>query len=412
MICLEEAQQILHDQLQHILFPRVERVPLWEAGGRVLAMELVAEEDVPRFDRSLVDGFALFSADTAGAAAENSVALKITASIAAGSSLPRSLEPGTAMKIFTGAPLPWGADSVIKKEEVVERAAEDGNSPMVIVKRPVAPGEGVALRGEDISAGERLLSYGTVISSAHLGILATLGVDPVPVYAKPQIGIFSTGDELVDVKSPLKHGQLRASNIYTLAGIVRQAGGIPVSLGLVKDRVESVVQAYHRARELGLPMVISTGGTASGDYDVIKEAMEKVSASRLFDKVAIRPGAPLIASLREEQLLVALSGNPSGAAVTMLLLLFPLIARLAGTHRELACEQARLAKPLVRKSSGVRSFLWGNCFEQEGCLFVAPLDNQFCGAIKSFAGSNCLVEIPAGKVDYPVNALVAIRRLP
>src|SRR5699024_9739419 len=143
-------------------------------------------------------------------------------------------------------------------------------------------GEGVALKGEDISNGEFLLSSGTTLQSVHMGVLATLGMEFVPVYRKPKIGIFSTGSELVEIYSKLQHGQLRVSNTYTLAEIIRQAGALPVNLGVVKDETADVTKIYEKAKQLELPIVISTGGTATGDYDLIKEAMDSVSSSRLF----------------------------------------------------------------------------------------------------------------------------------
>jgi len=413
LLSLENAKDILFNELERaLLVPiNVESVPLWEAGGRILAKDVVAQEDVPAFDRSPIDGYALIASDTIGAAVDHPATLKIIDTVAAGSYSKKMLVPGTAMKIFTGAPLPQGANCIIKKEEVTEARSKLGSLSEVIIKRAVVRGEGIATKGEDISLGEPLFESGTVLTSAHMGILATLGIDPVPVFVKPQIGIFSTGNELVDVHKPPEHGQLRASNIYTLAEIIRQAGGIPVNLGVVKDRIEDVIQVYKKARQLGLPVVISTGGTASGDYDVIKEAMDGISTSRLFNKVAIRPGAPVVASIKKGQLLIGLSGNPAGAAVAMLLLVFPVISKLAGTKKPLEQSKGKLTTPIFRKG-GLRGFLWACYYEQNGCLYAATFENQFCGAMKTHAKSNCLIEIPAGKVNLPAGDLVTIWKLP
>ncbi|KUO51280.1 MAG: hypothetical protein APF76_17525 [Desulfitibacter sp. BRH_c19] len=418
MLLLENAIDILFNELESsLLLPgNVETVPLWEAGGRVLAREVVATEDVPAFDRSPIDGFALIASDTLEATIDHPVSMKIIDTVAAGSYSKKILVPGTTMKIFTGAPLPQGANCLVKKEEVTETASEaegskSENDSTVIIKRKIFSGECIAPKGEDISNGEPLFASGTVLTCAHMGVLATLGIDPVPVYKKPQIGIFSTGNELVDVHSQLQHGQLRASNIYTLAEIIRQAGGVPVSLGIVKDRIEDVIQVYEKAYRLRLPIVISTGGTASGAYDVIKEAMDMISVSRLFNKVAIRPGAPVVASVKDGQLLIGLSGNPAGSAVAMLLVMFPVISKLAGTNRHLEQSQAKLSTDVHRKG-GLRGFLWGTYYEQHGCLYTTPFNNQFCGAIKTHAYSNCLIEIAAGKVNSATGDLVNIWKLP
>lgn len=407
MLSLESARDILLDKVECLTphFKKIETVPLWEAGERVLARDIIADQNVPAFDRSPIDGYALKASDTLGATSDNPVTLKITGTIAAGSNIKKKLEQETAMKIFTGAPVPQGADSVIKREEAVESGSR------LFVERAVMQGEGVALKGEDISNGEFLLPSGTILKAVHMAILATLGIEFVPVYKKPEIGIFSTGNELVETHSELQHGQLRVSNIYTLAEIVRRAGGIPINLGVVKDRVEDVTKVYEKAHQMKLPIVISTGGTASGDYDIIKDAMDSVSTTRLFNKIAVRPGAPVVASVRAEQLLIGLSGNPAGAAVTMLVLVFPIISKLIGINRGLEQSRAKLLKPIFRKG-GLRVFLWADLNEKDGCLYVKPYKNQFCGGIKTQAHSNCLIEIPRGEISIEAGKSVDIWKLP
>lgn len=406
MLSLEEAKELLFKQIHELGLSagQVEHVPLWEAGGRTLAEDIFAQEDVPSFDRSPVDGYAIKASDTTGATETNPVTLKIMDTIAAGNCSTKVLAPGTAMRIFTGAPLPQGGDSIIKQEEVEAISGE------ILIKREVQPGESVAAKGEDIARGEFLIPKGTVLHPGHMGILATLGISEVPVCKKPRIGVFSTGSELVEIQSELRHGQLRVSNIYTLGEIIRQAGAIPVNLGVVKDRIEDVTNVYEKAARLKLPVVISTGGTSTGDYDLIKEAMDLISSTRLFNKVAIRPGAPVIASVKEKQLLIGLSGNPAGAAVAMYILILPVIAKIVGTKKELEKSRARLTDPYSREG-GLRGFLWANYYEENGCLYVTPHKNQFCGALKTFSQSNCLVEIQAGKVSLNKGDLVDIWKL-
>lgn len=410
MLLLENAKDILFKCMQEKLvhLKKVEAVPLWEAGGRVLAEDVTAGEDVPAFNRSPVDGFALLSSDTDSAAFDNPVTLKVIDTVAAGSCSLKKIVSGTAIKIFTGAPLPLEADCIIKKEEVTELKVDSGS--VIVINTPVPTGKNIAKKGEDIPRGEFLFKSGKIISSSHLGILATLGFDPVHVFAKPKIGIFSTGNELVDVNTEKKYGQLRASNLYTLAEIIRQAGGIPVNLGVIPDRVDDILEVYNKAYQLELPIVISTGGTASGDFDVVKDAMEKTGSLRLFNKVAIRPGAPVVSSIKENQLLIGLSGNPAGAVVAMFIIIFQIISFLAGSNKQLLQSQGKLTVPVIR-NSGLRGFLWGFYEEQKSQLYVTPLENQFCGAIKNYANSNCLIEIEEGKVDYSINDIVVIWKL-
>ena len=441
MISLEKAREILSDYVNKTLMlqQKVESVPLWEAGGRVLAVDVASSEDVPAFHRSHVDGFAVFSSDVVAAAEDNPVVLRIIDTVAAGSDKGTSLLPGTAIKIFTGAPLPQGADCIIKREETEEIAETEGGAKetggakgagaslegkegaeggstvgsAVIIKRSVQRGENISRRGEDFLAGVTLYPRGSVISFTQTEILATLGIDPVDVYVKPRIGIFSTGNELVAPREPLTHGKLRASNLYALAELIRLAGGVPVNLGIAKDRLADVLHVYEQAEQLKLPIVISTGGTASGDLDYMKEAMEQTGSVRMFNKIAIRPGAPFVASMKKDQLLVGLSGNPGGAIVAFLLLLLPIISRLEGCVRGLLPDRGNLTTSIVRQG-GLRGFFWGRYEEEESenRRYVTPFGNQYCGALETHKTSNCLVDIPAGEVDLPVGSDIAIWRLP
>ena len=411
MLSIKEAKKTMERVIEPQIIDRdVEPIPLWNAGGRVLAQEVIAREHVPHFERSPVDGFALCANDTPQASAAEPVTLKVIGTVAAGSYTEKRITSGTAIKVFTGAPLPEGADCIIKIEEVDERTSQAGESLFVKIKRPVERGEAIVSRGEDITCGEHLFSKGTVLSSSHMGILSTLGIDPLFVYKKPVVGVFSTGNELVGLHSQLKYGQIRASNIYTLAEIIREAGGIPVNFGVVGDRSEDIAELYQRAQKLKIPLVISTGGTASGDYDVIKEAMDKASTNRLFDKVAIRPGAPVVASEKEGQLIVGLSGNPAGATVGMLILLLPIIARIGGSDNQLIRTRGRLRKSIVRKR-GLKGYLWAQYCEEEGQLYASPLEEQYCGALKNHAESNCLIEVPSGRVNLSIGDAVNILRL-
>lgn len=410
MVSLENARDILDKYVDESLMKhqKTERISLWEAGGRVLAQDIVSREDIPAFHRSQMDGFALLSSDIATAAPDNPVVLRIIDTVAAGSFSRKKLVGGTAMKIFTGAPLPSGADCIVKREDT---ESDGDQADLVVVKRPVHSGENISRKGEDIVTGDALFPAGSIISFSHIEILAALGVDPVTVFAKPRIGVFSTGNELVDLSDPLTYGKLRASNLYTLAELIRLAGGEPVNLGVIRDRLEDVLGVYEKAEQLGLPVAISTGGTASGDLDYTKSALEQTHSTRLFNKVAIRPGAPFVTSVRENQLLVGLSGNPGGAIVAFLLLLLPIISRLEGAKRELTPGRGRLTVPITRYG-GLRGFFWGRYVGDGVCPDVTYLDNQFCGAMHTHTMINCFIEIPAQRVDLQVGDEVVIWKLP
>lgn len=398
MISLEKARDVLDRYVDESLMTcqKTECVSLWEAGGRVLAGDLISREDVPAFHRSRMDGYAILSSDIAAAAQDNPIMLRIIDTIAAGSYSEQRLSSGAAMKIFTGAPMPPDADCVVKQEDTEEIVLETGLT--VVIKKSVSSGENISFQGEDIRSGETLYPGGSVVSFAMVEILAALGVDPVAVLAKPRIGVFSTGNELIDLHQAKVFGKIRPSNLYALAEIIRMAGGAPVNLGVVRDQLDDILNVYEQAEQLELPIVISTGGTASGDFDLIKQAMERAGSTRLFNKIAIRPGARFVASGKKNQLLAGLSGNPGGAIITAFLLLAPIISRLEGANKRLLPGRGKLTVPVTQRG-GLRKFFWGCCDGQSGEMVVTPLGKHYPNAAQRHITGNCLIEIPAGEAN-------------
>lgn len=408
MINLEEALQLLSTHInkkQNKQAQAITQKPLWEAGGAILAVDIRAHEPVPPFNRSPLDGYAIKTADTKKATEQEPVHLTVMEEVAAGYVSQHPVENGKAIKVLTGAPIPIGADAVIRSEEVVTRP--DGK---ISIMRSVAAGEGIALTGEDISLGEQVLKKGELIGPAELGLLASLGVDPVPVFSPPKVGIFSTGDELAPVDQQLQPGKIRVSNIYVLAAIVRAAGGEPVNLGVVPDNLDKVKKMGEMAVEQNLDLIISTGGVSTGDYDVVKDAMAAAGFANLFWKVAIRPGAPVAAAIKEDVIWIGLSGNPAGAIVVAQLVVAPLIAQLARRPFQITKRKAIL-QTQVSRPKGLRGFWWGHLTEDVNECEVKLLPQQHCGVIKTYHASNCLVEIPAGKVEWLPGELVEVIKL-
>jgi len=314
-----------------------EQVPLGRALHRVLAEPAVANLDLPPWPNSSMDGYALRGTDTTAASAAAPARLAVAGRVAAGHVAPRALAAGEAFRIFTGGPLPEGADSVIPQEDVTV----EGDT--LLVPRSVEIGDYVRPRGEDVCAGDRVLEPGRLLGAAEVGILAALGRSQVRVVRRPRAGILSTGDEIVDLGGRLGPGQIPNSNTYSLMAQVREAGAEPVSLGVARDRQEDIEARLRWG--LGCDLLISSAGVSVGEHDFVKSALSQLGAEQHLWLVNMRPGKPIafatIPSAGKHALPVfALPGNPVSAMVTFELFVRPALRRLGG--------HATLIRPLIR----------------------------------------------------------------
>ncbi len=330
-----------------------ETLPLSLALGRVLAEPVVAGREIPPWDNSSMDGYAVRAADLHGASRDRPVTLTVVGEVVAGAIAHDGVGPGQAYRILTGAPLPSGSDAVVPQEEVERAGAR------VVFTRPVEPGAYVRPRGEDIHRGDRMLEPGTELRPAALGVLAALGQARVRVYQRPRVAVLSTGDELVAPDCPLGPGQIPDSNSYTLAGLAAEAGAVAQSLGIAGDRREELVE---RLREgLESDVLVSSAGVSVGDRDFVREAIESLGARLDFWKVNMRPGKPLTfgrvggrvgdrdggggASRADapggDCLFFGLPGNPVSCMVTFELFVRPVLRRLGG-HRVLERPRVRV----------------------------------------------------------------------
>ena len=314
-----------------------EQVPLGRSLHRVLAEPAVASLDLPPWPNSSMDGYALRGADTESASATTPARLVIAGRVAAGHVAERPLRPGEAFRIFTGGPLPEGADSVIPQEDV------NLEGSTLVVPRAVKIGDYVRPRGEDVGAGDAVLEPGRLLGPAEVGILAALGRSQVRVTRRPRVGILSTGDEIVDLGGRLGPGQIPNSNTYSLMAQVREAGGDPVSLGVAADRLEDIEARLRWG--LGCDLLISSAGVSVGEHDFVKAALERLGAEQHLWLVDMRPGKPIafatIPSAGKSALpAFALPGNPVSAMVTFELFVRPSVLRLGG--------HPRLGRPLIQ----------------------------------------------------------------
>ena len=336
MISVEEALERILSRVPQL---GDERVGVVESLHRVLAERIVCPRDIPPWPNSSMDGYALRSVDTGTASADRPVALRMAGHVPAGHVAERALQAGEVYRIFTGAPLPEGADAVIPQEDVT---ADDG---MVTIPRRVPQGDSVRPRGEDMRAGDVVMEPGRVIGPAEVGVLATLGRHQVCVIRRPRVGILSTGDEIVDLGSPIGPGQIANSNTYSLMAQVIEVGAVPVNLGVARDRLEDIRERLSWG--LGCDVLISSAGVSVGEHDFVKEALSSLGAEQHLWLVNMRPGKPVtfatIPSARPGLDLVpafGLPGNPVSAMVTFELFVRPAIRRLGG--------HTRLQRPVIR----------------------------------------------------------------
>lgn len=326
------------------------RVPLGEARGLVLAADVVATEVVPPFAGSAMDGYAVVAADVAGASAEAPVRLPVVAEVAAGHPAPRPLVPGEAMRIFTGAPMPDGADAVV----MVERTERLDDGATVAIAHPARSGDHVRGAGDDVRVGDVVFRSGDVLSPGHLGVLATLGITAVAVHRCPRVGVLSTGDELVRGGGALRPGQIRESNGRALLALLAEDGFEPVDLGVAPDDDAAITAALGGAAA-SCDAVLTSGGVSMGDLDLVKVVLDRLGDMRWM-QIAIRPAKPFaFGVLPGGTPVFGLPGNPVSSMVSYELLARPALRRMAG-HPEARWHRAPVAattgEPLPRRPDG------------------------------------------------------------
>jgi molybdenum cofactor synthesis domain-containing protein len=354
------------EALRHVLSgcaplpPR--RVPVAASLGLVLADDVVAGEAIPPFANTAMDGYAVRAVDVAGAAPGSPVTLPVVAEVAAGHPADRPLEPGEAMRIFTGAPMPDGADAVVMVERT-ERLDGDAGRQSVRIDLAVDPGTHVREPGEDLVPGERVFGTGDEVTPARLGVMTSLGVAEVSAHPRPRVGVLSTGDELVTGPGPLRPGQIRDSNRPTLLALVTEAGCEPVDLGRAPDDEAAITSAIE-AGAASCDAVLTSGGVSMGDIDLVKVVLDRIGDMRWM-QVASRPAKPLafgrVPGPGGTQVPVfGLPGNPVSSMVSFALYGRPGLRRLAG-HPDDRLQLPRLAavaaEPLGRRPDGKTHFV-------------------------------------------------------
>ncbi|MFC3882189.1 gephyrin-like molybdotransferase Glp [Bacillus songklensis] len=371
----------------------LEWVRLEDSYGRLLAQDLVADHDVPPFDRSPYDGFAIRSEDTVHANLENPVEFEVAGQIGAGSVFTETVGPFQAVRIMTGAQIPGGCDAVVMLEITTEEE-RDGKHYMSL-KRSVKCGENLSLKGEDVKEGESLVPKGTMINPGTMALLATFGYSHVPVAKKPVIGVLATGTELLEVHEPLEPGKIRNSNAYMIASQIIRAGATPKYIGKVTDDFEKSFASVEEA--LGdVDMLITTGGVSVGDYDYLPAIYKQLGANVLFNKVAMRPGSVTTVAELNGKLLFGLSGNPSACYVGFELFVRPIVRTfLFSSKPHLQMVEAVLGADFPKPNPFTR-FVRSKLSYDNARLFVAPSGLDKSNVVSSLADANALMVLPGG----------------
>lgn len=386
----------------------VETIALTQAAGRVLAEPLTAAVAVPPFNNSSMDGYAVRAQDVQTASAQQPVCLPISGDIPAGSGLPAALAAGTAMRIMTGAPVPPGADAVVPVEETDDQTSRSGGPLPQQVQILKAPTLGANIRplGQDIKVGQTVLTAGTRLAPAHIGVLAALGQAQVKVHRQPRVALFSTGNELRELSTPLAPGQIRDTNRYTLAAAIQQYGGQAHDLGIARDELPAVRAKLQAACTLEADIIISSAGVSVGAYDVVKTAVE-AEGQLDFWKVRMRPGKPLVVGHVQNRPFFGLPGNPVSALLTFEVFVRPALLKLSGY-----AAGARLAVPATLLetfySDGRESYLRVVVETRAGQYVARSAGDQGSAVLTAMARANGLLVIPEGVTEAPAGAVFTV----
>ena len=409
MISVDQALEKVLDSIDIL---GAEESPILNCLGQVLAEDVSSPINIPPLDNSAMDGYAVRSADTRGASQKSPRSLRVIGRVVAGATPRREVKAGEAIRIMTGAPIPKGADAVVKFEDTDE-SERQGTPREIGVLIEVEPGAWVRRVGEDISAGSLVLKKGTVIRAAEVGVLASLGRSKVMVIRRPVVAIIATGDEIVDVTQPLPQSKTYNSNSYSVAALVLRYGGIPKLLGIALDNEDSLLSKLRPGQEAD--MVITSGGVSLGDYDRVREVLAK-EGEIIFWQVRERPGKPLVfAVLRGEGgkniPLFALAGNPVSAMINFELFTRPAILKMMGKKNLAKPTVEAVVEDSIENSDGRRVFTRAIVEKRGGQYFARLTGPQGSGILTSMALANGLVIVPEDKPGVKRGDLVKVMML-
>lgn len=402
-IALEEALEILNKNTRAL---KSEVVSIKDSLKRVLYGDVKSKINNPPFNKSVFDGYAFKSEDSKGTSKENPIELKIVDEIFAGRWPERKIKSGEAIRIMTGAPIPVGADCILKQEET------ERHGDLVKIFKEMKVNENISFMGEDIKIGETLIKKGKRLDYADLGIMASSGISEVLVYKKPRVSIISTGDEVFDINSTLKPGKIYDSNLYSLSGRIEELGYHVLSMEHVGDNIIKIGEAIEKAFEKS-DIVFTTGGASVGEKDLMQKVAESIGFEKLFWKIKIKPGSAVVCSKMEEKILISLSGNPNAALTTFELLGKPVLKKLEGKEENINIKREKgVLMDSFNKKSPQRRFLRGNViYDEKGAKVYITQIKSGNGILSSLLNANCLIEIEKGNEGLNRGEIVNIIKL-
>ena len=407
------VDQALEKVLEHIAVLEAEESPILSCLGQVLAEDVFSTINIPPLDNSAMDGYAVRSADTRGASRKSPCTLRVIDTVAAGAVSQSEVGSGTAIRIMTGAPIPEGADGVVRFEDTDE-SERQGIPTEIGVLIEVEPGDEIRRAGEDIAAGSLVLSQGTALRASEVGVLASLGCRKVKVIRRPVVAILATGDEIVDITQPLPDGKIYNSNSYSLAALVQHYGAVPRMLGISLDNEDSLIDKLSPGRDAD--MVITSGGVSMGDYDVVREVLAKEGRT-VFWRVREKPGKPLVFGMIKGQGKVkdipffGLAGNPVSSMVNFELFARPAILKMRGRRNLTKPTVRAMVEDAIENTDGRRVFT--RVFvEKRGDGYFARLTGpQGSGILTSMALANGLAIVPEDKSGVKPGDVVDVMML-
>lgn len=394
-ISLEEAIGILNNRVNNL---EKEKVLLLDGLNRIIAEDIYSKIDNPPFHKSAMDGYALIAGDLQK--------LKVIGKVYAGEVYSGTVTEGTAVKIMTGAPIPKGADAVIKQEDVTI------DNDYIVLKRPVKKSENICKKGEDIAKGSLLIKKGKKLNYADIGILASSGIRKIKVYKKPVVAFMSTGDEVIDIDYDLNEGKIYNSNKYTILSRIEELGYKVKDIKHIKDDFDKIGKYIEKVSK-EVDLIITTGGASVGEKDLLKEAIDVARGEKLFWKINnIKPGSSVLCSKVNKSIVIGLSGNPTAALTTFELLAKTTLEKLSGVKEiKLNREKAILTQDM-KKRSPKRRFLRGRVEVIDCKQYVSITQiKSGNGILSSALNSNCIIEIEADSNEKHKGDLVNIIKL-
>ena len=386
MVSFEEARNVILSSISPV---GTERIHLLDAAGRVIAEDVAAPWDMPLWDNSAMDGYAVRAADCG----TTPCTLRVSGFLPAGAKADGvRVEPGCAVRIMTGAPTPEGCDAVVPVEET------DNGDREVMLNEPVKKGQHIRFRGEDVAAGLTFVRAGSIIRPPEINMLAGFGMALVPVYRRPTVAILSTGDELVELGATPGPGEIVNSNTLSLAAAVREAGGTPLIIGIARDTRESHLEKLREG--LKTDVLITSAGVSAGDRDLVRDVLEELGARQVFWKVGTKPGGPTAFALHGTTLVFSLPGNPVSTMITFEEFVRPALLAMQGHRRVLRPLFKAILREELNKKAGKVQIARIRLERVDGRWYATSAGNQQTAILKTMVDAEAIAVLPAESTRF------------